>query len=126
MDASVALCPRHPQRAAEGTCSRCGTFVCEECRQRRSRRTFCVDCSVREAHEGPSPRARLALKFSTAGFLGFVPGLAGLVLGMKELAAIRRGEAPVAGEPMAVVARNVGWFHLVMLLLVVFVLLTKV
>jgi len=29
--ASGAACPRHPERTATGTCSRCGTFTCDEC-----------------------------------------------------------------------------------------------
>ncbi|WP_223644193.1 hypothetical protein [Corallococcus sp. EGB] len=59
----------------------------------------------------------LALVFATVGFCGFVPGIVGLVLGQKELNAIEAGQAPVSGHEPAVIARNVGWFHVVMLFL---------
>ena len=42
-----------------------------------------------------------------------------IVLGHQEVAAIRRGESPGSGEGLALLARNVGWFHLVMLVIVV-------
>jgi hypothetical protein len=61
----------------------------------------------------------LALVFATLGFFGFLPGLPALFLGHQELAAIRRGEAPGSGEGLATLARNVGYFHLLMLVVIV-------
>ncbi|ATB48402.1 DUF4190 domain-containing protein [Corallococcus macrosporus] len=118
MEATVALCPLHPERPAEGTCSRCGTFLCEGCRKWQVGRMLCLRCHTVALGEKPSQRATLALIFATAGFIGFVPGLVGLVLGYQELAAIRRGAAPGSGEGWAILARNVGWFHVAMLVLI--------
>ncbi|NVJ03071.1 DUF4190 domain-containing protein [Myxococcus sp. AM009] len=118
MEAMVALCPLHPERPAEGTCSRCGTFLCEGCRRWQVGRMLCLHCHTVALGEKPSQRATLALIFATVGFIGFVPGLVGLVLGYQELAAIRRGTAPGSGEGWAVLARNVGWFHVAMLVII--------
>ncbi|AEI67623.1 hypothetical protein LILAB_28710 [Corallococcus macrosporus] len=79
---------------------------------------LCLRCHTVALGEKPSQRATLALIFATAGFIGFVPGLVGLVLGYQELAAIRRGAAPGSGEGWAILARNVGWFHVAMLVLI--------
>jgi hypothetical protein len=117
-EASVALCPIHPERPADGTCTRCGTFVCERCRKWQVGRMLCLRCHTVALGEKPSQRATLALLFATVGFCGFVPGLVALVLGHQELAAIRRGESSASGEGWAVLARNVGWFHLAMLVVI--------
>jgi hypothetical protein len=79
---------------------------------------LCLRCHKVALGEKPSRRATLALVFATVGFCGFLPGLVAIVLGHQELAAIRRGEAPGSGEGLAVLARNVGYFHLVMLLVI--------
>ncbi|WP_237077279.1 hypothetical protein [Myxococcus xanthus] len=79
---------------------------------------LCLHCHTVALGEKPSKRATLALIFATVGFIEFVPGLVGLVLGYQELAAIRRGAAPGSGEGWAVLARNVGWFHVAMLVII--------
>ncbi|WP_246136953.1 MULTISPECIES: hypothetical protein [Myxococcus] len=79
---------------------------------------LCSRCHTVALGEKPSQRATLALIFATVGFIGFVPGLVGLVLGYQELAAIRRGTSPGSGEGWALLARNVGWFHLTVLLII--------
>ncbi|MBN9686993.1 DUF4190 domain-containing protein [Corallococcus sp. NCSPR001] len=112
-EVSAALCPRHPETLAEGTCTRCGTFICAGCRKRG----LCPACLELSRREKPSARAVLALVFATVGFCGFAPGIIGLVLGQKELNAIEAGQAPVSGHEPAVIARNMGWFHVVMLFL---------
>lgn len=119
MEASAAaLCPLHPESLADGTCSRCGTFVCERCRKWQVGRMLCLRCHTVAIGEKPSTRATVALVFATLGFCGFVPGIVGLVLGHLELGAIRRGESPGSGEGWAVLARNVGWFHVAMLVII--------
>ena len=118
MEASAALCPLHPESRADGTCSRCGTFVCERCRKWQVGRMLCLRCHTVALGEKPSTRATVALVFATLGFCGFVPGIVGLVLGYRELGAIRRGESPGSGEGWAVLARNVGWFHVAMLVII--------
>jgi hypothetical protein len=118
MDASTALCATHPESPADGTCSRCGTFLCERCRKWQAQRMLCLRCHKVALGEKPSKRAMTALAFATLGFCGFLPGLVAIVLGHQEVAAIRRGEAPGSGEGLAVLARNVGWFHLAMLVVV--------
>jgi len=80
---------------------------------------LCLRCHQVALGEKPSKRATLALAFATLGFCGFLPGLVAIVLGHQEVAAIRRGESPGSGEGLALLARNVGWFHLVMLVIVV-------
>lgn len=79
---------------------------------------LCLRCHKVALGEKPSRRATLALVFATAGFCGFVPGLVAIFLGHQELAAIYRGEAPGSGEGIARLARNVGYFHLAMLVVI--------
>ncbi len=78
---------------------------------------MCPACHALSRSEKPSGRAVLALVLATVGFCGFIPGIAGLVLGQQELNAIEAGQAPLSGREPAVIARNVGWFHVVMLFL---------
>jgi uncharacterized RDD family membrane protein YckC len=43
-----ARCTTHPEHEATGTCSRCGTFVCERCATRRADgSTHCTACDAR-------------------------------------------------------------------------------
>ncbi|GEN07207.1 hypothetical protein SAMN05443572_104168 [Myxococcus fulvus] len=79
---------------------------------------LCLRCHKVALGEKPSTRATVAVVFATLGFCGFVPGLVGLVLGYQELAAIRAGTSPGSGEGWAVLARNVGWFHLAVLVVI--------
>lgn len=46
-----ALCPRHPDQVARGTCTRCGTFMCDACSEGGTR-TQCPDCREREGLGG--------------------------------------------------------------------------
>ncbi len=125
LEASAAPCPNHPQVPADGTCSRCGTFLCEKCRKWQAGRMLCLRCHTVALGEKPSQRATLALVFATLGFVGFLPGVVALVLGYQELAAIRRGESPGSGHGWAVPARNVGWFHVVMLAVIAVALVLR-
>jgi hypothetical protein len=40
-------CATHPQEAASGTCSRCGTFVCAGCVREISGKPWCAACAAR-------------------------------------------------------------------------------
>ncbi|RKH14607.1 DUF4190 domain-containing protein [Corallococcus sp. CA047B] len=126
MDAApAALCPRHPETFAEGTCTRCGTFTCSQCRKGLgAHQGLCPSCQDLSRSGKPSGRAVLSLVFATVGFCGFVPGIFGLVLGQKELNAIEAGKAPRAGRDPALIARNLGWFHVVMFFLLLLGLYT--
>jgi hypothetical protein len=48
-----ALCAVHPERAADaGICSRCGTFLCAECRAPGTEPAVCVECEKRASKAG--------------------------------------------------------------------------
>jgi hypothetical protein len=44
---NAATCPRHAERTVVGTCTRCGTFVCDEDMRPLVNGVFCADCAVR-------------------------------------------------------------------------------
>ena len=79
---------------------------------------LCSRCHHGILGDKPSRRATWALAFAALGFLGFVPGLVALILGQQELNAIHAGEASGAGEGLAKLARDMGWFHLGMLVVI--------
>ncbi len=109
-----ASCRLHPDVAAVALCSRCGSFVCEDCRLDRDP-VRCPRCHEVALGAAPSGQAVAALVLATCGFAGFVPGIVGLVLARREIDRIRRGEAPLRGLGYAELARNLGWFHAAML-----------
>lgn len=113
----AALCQPH-EAPATGTCARCGAFVCDACSRWQAEQRLCAACFARLG-EKPSRDANVALLLSTFGLCLGVPGVFGLVLGVRELRRIRRGEAPAAGQANAELARNVGVVSLVMLALAV-------
>jgi hypothetical protein len=113
--AQPAACQLH-HAAATGTCARCGAFACDACSRWQANQRLCAACFARLG-ERPSREANVALLFSTFGLCLGLPGIAGLVLGVRELRRIRRGEAPAAGETNAELARNIGVVSLVMLAL---------
>lgn len=118
--ASSALCARHPQTPAVDTCQRCGSFVCGACLELREGKGYCPDCYSR-AQSGPaSTRAIAALVLGIVGLnCGFLPGIVGLVLSVRELAAIDRGEAPDTGRSLARGARVLGWINVALLVIAV-------
>jgi hypothetical protein len=113
-----ARCANHADAKAIFACERCGSFACEACAGPGGVRQLCRRCHQIFVKSPPSPRAKLSLFLATAGFIGFVPGVVGLILARRELAAIERMEAPITGEDSARMARSLGWFHVFMLLLV--------
>ena len=104
-------CARHPDALAIGACTRCGTFGCEECLKLFDGRLTCERCELLLIEKSaPSPRAKLALWLGIAGInFTLLPGIAALFLAHRELAAIARGDAPIAGRPYARAARLLGW-----------------
>ena len=114
-----ARCALHPDQAATATCARCGSFVCAGCAVPRDAQAYCRPCDVRQpAPVRPSPRATAALILGILGLncLG-VPGIVGLVLSYKELAAIRRGESTSASESAANAGRILGWISVAIVLI---------
>jgi hypothetical protein len=106
--------------AALATCSRCGDYLCADCRVWKNERPHCAACRDRLG-DRPSHRARLSLLLVTFGVCGGVPAIVGFVLARRELRAIRAGEAPAAGEAMAETARNLGLFYALLITLAVIV-----
>ena len=62
---------------------------------------------------------------ATLGFVGFIPGVFALVLAQREISAIERLEAPAAGESFARMARTIGWFHVLMLLMIAIAIVSR-
>ncbi|HEX7480431.1 MAG TPA: hypothetical protein VF331_21700 [Polyangiales bacterium] len=54
---AAARCAIHPDVVAYATCSRCGNYTCERCREAQST-TLCLSCRVRTAAAGPFPYSR--------------------------------------------------------------------
>ena len=103
-----ALCATHPTVAAVDACERCGSYVCGECLEFTNDAVRCKDCFARDRQK-PSNRAIWALVLSVVGIqCGLLPGIAGLILGTQELAAIERGEAPTSGKSLARGAQIIG------------------
>jgi hypothetical protein len=88
--------------------------MCSACTRWQDGRPICAACLARLG-ERPSRDANLALALSTLGLCLGVPGVFGLVLGLRELGRIRRAEAPAAGQPIAELARNVGIVSILLL-----------
>ena len=85
-EAEAARCPEHPERESVGTCSRCGRFVCIECRGASAAFPRCPACTALEpdlALNDPPLRYSFAVKeaarlvmdsigFVMAGGVGFL------------------------------------------------------
>jgi hypothetical protein len=112
-------CAAHPDADAVLVCDRCGSFACTACVGPEGPKRLCKPCHKAWVAAPASRRARVSLFLATAGFVGFVPGVVGLVLAKRELAAIARLDAPLAGEDTARMAKSLGWFHVFMLTMVV-------
>lgn len=92
---------------SQGTCERCGTFICRNCRRWLREKAHCLECFERMGHK-PSARASIALALSSVGLALLLPGFAGAIVGFVELRAIERGSAPPAGESFARAAIGLG------------------
>lgn len=105
---------------AVDTCHRCGTFVCEDCLELREGKGYCPDCFTRVLTGPASKRAIAAVVLGIVGLnCAFLPGIVGLILSYRELAAIDRGEAPDTGRSLARGGRVLGWINVALLLFAV-------
>lgn len=105
----MQLCAAHAQPSL-GSCTRCGVFICEQCRKWMSEKPFCVEC-LRRLGDKPSRDAVWALGLATLGMLLWLPGIFAIVLANRELARIKEGHAPEAGRDFVSLARGLGWFE---------------
>jgi hypothetical protein len=71
----AAMCAEHPDRAAQGMCARCGTFVCPACGYLVEAQIVCAPCS-RRVDVGKTKHVPLV------GTLLVVSGLGGTLLGL--------------------------------------------
>lgn len=67
----TAMCVKHPEREAHGTCSRCGRFACTRCMFLQDH-GICAECKQLHARELEAKAALLAPRF---GALLLVQGL---------------------------------------------------
>lgn len=107
----MQVCAPHAQPSI-GSCTRCGVFLCEQCRKWMSEKPFCADC-LRRLGDKPSREAVWALGLATLGILLWVPGIFAIVLASRELERIAAGQAPEAGRDFAGLARGLGWVEVV-------------
>jgi hypothetical protein len=75
----AAMCAEHPERAAQGVCARCGTFVCHACGFLVERQIVCAPCS-RRVDVGKAKQVPLL------GVLMIASGVGGTALGLFALA----------------------------------------
>ncbi|MFL5318708.1 MAG: DUF4190 domain-containing protein [Myxococcaceae bacterium] len=114
--AATARCAVHPDAPAVELCQRCGNFVCGDCLELVEGVPYCTSCFKRSVSGSASKQAVAALVFSIIGLnCGFLPGIAGLVLGMRELRAIELNQSPAAGKSVAKAARTIGVINIVLL-----------
>lgn len=111
--AAIHTCPRDGL-PSEGTCLRCGGFLCARCRRWQAEQALCVDCRERLGNR-PSAQARTALMLATVGIGTLLPGAVAIVLGHRELKRIARCEASDAGENHARMARGLGILEVLIL-----------
>jgi len=121
---SGAVCATHPDLTAVATCARCGGFLCGDCVELAGETPYCAACVVvlrREAR--PSRVVQVALALNVVGLAclpcslalplpTLVAGLAGVVLGTRELRRIARGEGAERGRSQARVTTVLGWVNL--------------
>ncbi|WIG94534.1 hypothetical protein KGD87_29035 [Myxococcus sp. SDU36] len=119
-----AVCATHPDAAAVATCTRCGGFLCGDCTELAGEAPYCAPCvAVLRREARPSRVIRVALALNVAGLVclpcslalplpTLVAGLAGVVLGLRELRRIARGEGAERGRTLAWVTTGLGWLNL--------------
>ncbi|ATB44936.1 hypothetical protein [Corallococcus macrosporus] len=119
-----AVCATHPDVAAVATCARCGTFLCGDCLELAGETPYCAPCvGVLRREARPSRVIQVALALNVAGLAclpcslalplpTLVAGLAGVVLGLRELRRIARGEGAARGRTQAQVTAALGWLNL--------------
>lgn len=116
-----ARCALHVDQSAVDTCGRCGNYVCVTCMEVHNYETYCGACASRLGYKGQySTRAVSAL------ILGLLPaltacaplGIAAIVMGHMELAAIREGTAPASGKNLALGGAILGWISVALMIVV--------
>lgn len=122
----MTICPAHPGVEADGTCSRCGVFVCVTCAPMDQVPRRCRACDL-VLQTPPSTRATVSLWLAVGGFpLVCVPyaaflvvgtALSAAVLGALEVKAISLGQAPTTGLRRAQLGRGLGFLQLGLLAL---------
>ncbi len=109
-EALGAFCGVHPTERAAITCHRCGSFACTECLNLHDGVEYCERCWQREFGGKASGRAVLTLVLAIISLNCMWPlGIASVILGSQELAAIARGEAPMKGRSLAKGGLIIGW-----------------
>lgn len=94
--------------------------MCGDCLELREGRGYCPDCYTRTLSGPASKRAIAAIILGIVGLnCAFLPGIIGLVLSYRELAAIDRGESPDTGRSLARGARVLGFINVALLVLAV-------
>jgi hypothetical protein len=88
-------CAQHPGARAVDACARCGTYVCLDC---------CHGCHAKASRKAAqSRRATLALVCGLLSIHGCLPlGAVAVLVGVAEVRAIERGQAPLAGRNLAI------------------------
>jgi len=119
-------CAVHSEMDACAVCDRCGAFLCEACRHTAEEKTICAACEDRRSNRPPSREAVVALVLAALGPLGLLPGLAGGLLGWRELGRIKRGESPASGEGYARLAQALGALYAVALVVIVLWALARI
>lgn len=112
-------CALHSAADAVAVCERCGAFACESCRRDVEGSALCASCQDRRLNRPPSAAAVLSLVLAALTPLGLLPGIAGGVIGARELKRIQAGQSPVTGEGYARLARALGAFSAAALVAIV-------
>ncbi len=124
MTPTGAACAHHPDVSAVATCMRCGTFLCGDCTELVGESPCCAPCVALLRKEArPSRVVQVALALNVVGLAclpcslalplpTLVAGLAGVVLGMRELRRIARGEGAERGRNQARVTAALGGLNL--------------
>ncbi|AKQ69605.1 Glutamate synthase [NADPH] large chain [Myxococcus hansupus] len=126
MTPTGAVCGNHPDVPAVATCMRCGTFLCGDCTELVGQSPYCAcaPCvAIMRKEARPSRVVQVALALNVVGLVclpcsltlplpTLVAGLAGVVLGLRELHRIARGEGAERGRNQARVTTALGWVNL--------------
>ncbi|HEX2675523.1 MAG TPA: hypothetical protein VHM19_02755 [Polyangiales bacterium] len=109
----VSLCARHPDRRALGTCSRCGTYYCEQCHKRLSGRVLCGNClEIPGIDYIRATRDRFwGKRDGWVWYFGIFSGLGGVIIGT--VAAVQTHDWVTAATSFAALALVVPYFLLV-------------
>lgn len=98
-------CAQHPGARAVDACARCGTYVCLDCCVLDDdTATYCHGCHAKASRKAAqSRRATLALVCGLLSIHGCLPlGAVAVLVGVAEVRAIERGQAPLAGRNLAI------------------------